>query len=94
MTHGWRTILNNFVDASDMCTLSDIFNIKMKYKYLSLALHIAIEDMPGSAALILDCFLGVTVLHAYPNKWIGAPCISEQVDWLTLYITGMICLTI
>ena len=44
----------------------------MKCKYVSLALCIAIEDMPESAALIIDCFRGVTVLHAYRNKWIAS----------------------
>jgi hypothetical protein len=45
--HGWKTVLDDF-DANDICTPSDIFNIQMKCKYVSLALRIATEDMPGS----------------------------------------------
>ena len=45
--HGWRNVLNEF-DANDICTPNDIFNIQMKCRYVSLALRIAVEDMPGS----------------------------------------------
>jgi hypothetical protein len=44
---GWKTVLGNF-DARDICTPSDIFNVQMKYKHLSLALRTAMEGMPGS----------------------------------------------
>jgi hypothetical protein len=44
--HGWKYIVDDF-DAKEICTPNDIFNIQMKCKYVSLALRIALEDMPA-----------------------------------------------
>jgi hypothetical protein len=46
MEHGWKLIVDDF-DAKEICTPNDIFNIQMNCKYVSLALCIALEDMPG-----------------------------------------------
>jgi hypothetical protein len=50
--HGWKTVFDDF-DATDICTPNDIFNIQMKCKYVSLALRVAIGDMPASTWM--DC---------------------------------------
>jgi hypothetical protein len=42
-----KPLLDDF-DAADICTPNDIFNIQMKCKCVSLALHVAIGDMPAS----------------------------------------------
>ena len=44
--HGWKLVVDDF-DAKEICTPNDIFNIQMKCKYVSLALRIAFEEMPG-----------------------------------------------
>jgi hypothetical protein len=44
--HGWKGVLDD-LDANDICTPSDIFNLQMKCKYVSLVLRMAVEDMPG-----------------------------------------------
>jgi hypothetical protein len=43
---GWKLVVQDF-DARDLCTPNDIFIVHMKCKYVSLALHIALEEMPG-----------------------------------------------
>jgi hypothetical protein len=43
---GWKLTLDDF-DTRDICSAHDIFNIQMKCKYLSVALGIALEDMPS-----------------------------------------------
>jgi hypothetical protein len=45
--HGWKVVLDD-LDANYICKPSHTFNIQMKCKYASLALHITVEDMPGS----------------------------------------------
>jgi hypothetical protein len=44
--HRWKLVVDDF-DAKDICTPNNTFNIQTKCKYVSLALHIALEDMPG-----------------------------------------------
>jgi hypothetical protein len=44
--HGWKLVVQDF-DARDLCTPNDIFTVQMKCKYVSLALRIALEEMPG-----------------------------------------------
>jgi hypothetical protein len=41
MAHGWKLVVDDF-DAKEICAPNDIFNIQMKCKYMSLALHIAL----------------------------------------------------
>jgi hypothetical protein len=52
--HGWKVVVNDF-DANGLCSASDIFNIQMKSKYMSLLLHYALEEMNawkrGTAAM-------------------------------------------
>jgi hypothetical protein len=43
---GWKLTLDD-LDTRDICSAHDIFNIQMKCKYLSVALTIALEDMPS-----------------------------------------------
>jgi hypothetical protein len=44
----WKlTMLLDDLDAKDICSAYDIFNIQMKCKYLSVALGIALDDMPS-----------------------------------------------
>jgi hypothetical protein len=50
--HGWKTVLDDF-DAADICAPNDIFNIQIKCKHVSLALRVAMGDMPGSTWM--DC---------------------------------------
>jgi hypothetical protein len=44
--HGWKLIDDDF-DAKEICIPNEIFNIQLKCNYASLALRIAIKDMPG-----------------------------------------------
>jgi DNA-binding transcriptional regulator YhcF (GntR family) len=43
---GWKLTLDD-LDTRDICSAHDIFNIQMKCKYLSVALEIALDDMPS-----------------------------------------------
>jgi hypothetical protein len=43
---GWKLTLDD-LDTRDICSAHDIFNIQMKCKYLSVALRIALDDMPS-----------------------------------------------
>ena len=42
--HGWKLVVNNF-NANELCSASDVFNIQMKSKYMSLSLRFALEEM-------------------------------------------------
>jgi len=42
---GWKLTLDD-LDTRDICSAHDIFNIQMKCKYLSVALRIALDEMP------------------------------------------------
>jgi len=42
---GWKLTLDD-LDTRDICSSHDIFNIQMKCKYLSVALTIALDEMP------------------------------------------------
>jgi hypothetical protein len=42
--NGWKTVFDDF-DATDIWAPNDIFNIQMKCKHVSLALHVAMGDM-------------------------------------------------
>ena len=44
--HGWKLVVDNF-DANELCSASDVFNIQMKSKYMSLLLCFALEEMNG-----------------------------------------------
>ena len=35
--HGWKLVVDDF-DANELCSATDIFNIQMKSKYVSLSL--------------------------------------------------------
>jgi hypothetical protein len=43
---GWKLTVDD-LDTRDICSAHDIFNIQMKCKYLSVALEIALDDMPS-----------------------------------------------
>jgi hypothetical protein len=43
---GWKLTLDD-LDTRDICSAHDIFNIQMKCRYLTVALEIALDDMPS-----------------------------------------------
>ena len=42
--HAWKLVVDDF-DANELCSASDIFNIQMKSRYMSLSLRFALEEM-------------------------------------------------
>jgi hypothetical protein len=60
---GWKLMLDDF-DAKDICSEYNIFNIQMKCKYLSVALRIALEDMP-SRTWVQGCNEAVRKVHQW-----------------------------
>jgi hypothetical protein len=42
--HGWKLVVDDF-DTNELCSASDVFNIQMKSKYMSLSLRFALEEM-------------------------------------------------
>ena len=42
--HGWKVVVDDF-NANELCLATDIFNIQMESKYMSLSLHFALVEM-------------------------------------------------
>jgi hypothetical protein len=42
--HGWKLVVDDF-NANELCSATDIFNIQMKSKYMSLSLRFALVEM-------------------------------------------------
>ncbi len=42
--HGWKVVVDDF-NANELCLATDIFNIQMKSKYMSLSLRFAMVEM-------------------------------------------------
>jgi hypothetical protein len=42
--HGWKLVVDDF-DANELCPATDIFNIQMKSKYMSISLRFALVEM-------------------------------------------------
>jgi hypothetical protein len=51
--HGWKLVVDDF-DANELCSASDVFNIQMKSKYMSLSLRFPLEEM--NAGKWRDCW--------------------------------------
>jgi hypothetical protein len=62
---GWKLTIDD-LDVKDICSAHDIFNIQMKYKYLYIALGMALDVMP-SWTWLQCCSETVTKV----NKWEG-----------------------
>ena len=65
-SNGWRSIVEDN-DQNNMCTENDIFNIRQKAKYVSIALKIALDEMP-SITWSECCDRAVSVVQEFSSK--------------------------